>query len=94
MKDTAYKFTNTGLFPVRYIVRRSYLKDVNSENEGFSDDYILQKNENRKKSLENLNKGFETKGVSNITPKKNINCMPCYELQFGSANRSLYSWHL
>ena len=44
MKDTAYKFTNTGLFPVRYIVHRSYPKDVNSENEGFSDDYILQKN--------------------------------------------------
>ena len=49
MRGTAYKFTNTGLFPVRYVARRSYPKDVNSENEGFSDDYIQQKNENKKK---------------------------------------------
>lgn len=92
-ESTAYKFTNTGLFQFVTLLVGVTQKDVNSENEGFSDDYILQKNENRKKSLENLNKGFETKGVSSVT-RKNNNCMPCYELQFGSADSAHHSGYL
>ena len=98
MKVAAYKFTNTGLFPVRYIVRKSYPKDVNSENEGFSDDYILHKNENRKKSLENLNKGFETKGISSITQKKIMTACRVMsyssEVQTVRSTRGTYDKHL
>ena len=98
MKGTAYKYSNTGLFPVRYIARRSYPKEVISAKEGFSDDYILQKNENRKKSLENLNKGFETKGVSSVTRKKIITACRVMsyssEVQTVRTTRGTYEKHL
>lgn len=67
MKSPNYSYTNNGLFPIRYIKKTKFisqLEDVETPN-----GKIIE-NHKKNKSLENLNIGFKTKGVSKMTMKK------------------------
>lgn len=68
--EVVYKFTNNGLYPIKYPFRKHVKKDIENPESSDYNPYQVIVNDKRKKSLENLNKGFETKGVSDVTRKK------------------------
>lgn len=65
MEAISYKYTNTGLFPIRYIARRNY----------------------NDKSADNLNRGFRTLGVSDVTMSKIKTA--CRVLSYASEKRKV-----
>lgn len=68
--EVVYKFTNNGLYPIKYQYRKHVKKDIENPESSDYNPYQVIVNDKRKKSLENLNVGYETKGVSDVTRKK------------------------
>ena len=68
--EVVYKFTNNGLYPIKYQYRKYVKKDIENPDSIDYNPYQVLVNEKRKKSLDNLNIGYETKGVSDVTRKK------------------------
>jgi len=75
MENTIYSYSNNGNYPFRYIKKNSKKNIIRYDNQ---QEVVIDKNqlsEGKKKSLENLNKGFRTNGVSVATRRKIIkNC--------------------
>ena len=67
MKSPNYSYTNDGLFPIRYIKKNKFISQLESVE---TPNGQIIKNNKKNKSLQNLNKGYKTKGVSKITMKK------------------------
>lgn len=59
MSATQYSYSNNGLFPIRYIARK-----------GFKPTYAHDAKPRNEKSLKNLVRGFQTRGVSEATQRK------------------------
>ena len=75
MEKTIYGYSNNGQYPFRYIKKNSSKSIIRYDNSGKDNSQEGELSEGKKKSLENLNRGYSTNGVSIATRRKIIkNC--------------------
>ena len=75
MEKTIYGYSNNGQYPFRYIKKNSSKSIIRYDNSGKDNSQEGELSESKKKSLENLNRGYSTNGVSIATRRKIIkNC--------------------